>query len=255
MFKEERIPDDIDSPEVVFEDEQILVVNKPAGLSTQAPRVIDSLELRVRAYLQKIVNADLKAWHGETDDEAPPVYLGLPHRLDRPVSGVIVFAKTKKAARRISRQFELRRVEKLYWAVVSGRVAPADGTWENHLMKVPDEAHVNVVDASNPLGQRSVLHYKTLSADEHSSLLEIDTETGRMHQIRVQAASRGWPIFGDVQYGSQIAFGKQFVDARLRAIGLHARQISFEHPTTKERVTYNAPVPASWRELGINFVA
>src|SRR4051794_20277422 len=106
MFKEERIPDDIDPPDVIFEDEQILVVNKPAGVSTQAPRVIDSLELRVRAYLQKIVNADLKHWQGDTPEEAPAVYLGLPHRLDRPVSGVIVFAKTKKAARKISKQFE-----------------------------------------------------------------------------------------------------------------------------------------------------
>src|ERR1041384_918571 len=111
--------------EILYEDEHCLVVNKPSGASTQAPRGIDSLEVQVRALLQSRVNADMAYWQCDPSGQAPAVYLGLPHRLDRPVSGVIVMAKTKKGARKISRQFERRMVRKTYWAAVEGLVDPA----------------------------------------------------------------------------------------------------------------------------------
>jgi 23S rRNA pseudouridine1911/1915/1917 synthase len=224
--------------DILFEDEHLLVVNKPPGLATQAPAGIESLEARVRDYLQSKLPAE----------EIPPkrLYLGLPHRLDRPVSGVIVFAKTIKAARKLSKQFERRQVKKVYWALVEGIIEPAAGTWIDTLCKVPHEARVEVVAADHPEGQQAVLHYRTLRQTPHGSLLEIELETGRMHQIRVQAVSRGWPILGDTQYGSHIPFGEQFADPRQRAIALHARQLSFTPPGCTEAVTFTAPISSAW---------
>src|SRR4029078_9710999 len=122
--------------DILYEDEHCLVVNKPPGPSTQAPRGIDSLAVQVRALLQSRVNADMAYWQCDPSGQAPAVYLGLPHRLDRPVSGVIVLAKTKKGARKISRQFERRLVRKTYWASVERHVEPAEGTWADWLRKI-----------------------------------------------------------------------------------------------------------------------
>jgi 23S rRNA pseudouridine1911/1915/1917 synthase len=237
--------------EILFEDDHCLVLNKPAGLSTQAARGIDSLELRVRAYLQSLVNADMLYWQSDPTGEAPTVYLGVPHRLDRPVSGVIVLAKTKKGARKISKQFERRQVRKLYWAAVEKVVQPESGTWIDWLRKAPDEARVETVEENHPEGQRAVLHYRTLGRTQHGSWLEIELETGRMHQIRVQAASRGLSVLGDVQYGSGTVFGPPCDDFRLRHIALHARLLSFARPVTQEQLTFTAPVGPTWHAVGI----
>jgi 23S rRNA pseudouridine1911/1915/1917 synthase len=143
------------SLDILYEDEHCLVVNKPPGLSTQAPRGIDSLEVQVRALLQSRVNADMAYWQCDPSGQAPAVYLGLPHRLDRPVSGVIVLAKTKKGARKISRQFERRLVRKTYWAAVERHVEPAEGTWADWLRKIPGEARVEIVMEGHPEAQRA----------------------------------------------------------------------------------------------------
>jgi 23S rRNA pseudouridine1911/1915/1917 synthase len=238
--------------EVLFENEHCLVVNKPAGLSTQAPRGIDSLEVQIRAHLQSVVNADMNYWQCDSTGKAPSVYLGLPHRLDRPVSGVIVLAKTKKGARKISRQFERRQVHKLYWAAVEGMVEATAGTLIDYLRKIPGEARVETVEESHPEAQRAVLHYRTLGATQHGAWLEIELETGRMHQIRVQLASRGHPILGDAQYGNKTPFGPQYEDVRLRAIALHARQLSFVRPVTQTKLIVHAPTSDAWTSLGIN---
>jgi 23S rRNA pseudouridine1911/1915/1917 synthase len=230
--------------DILFEDEHCLVVNKPFGLSTQAPRGIDSLELQARAQLQ--ARSDLAIGSGRK------VYLGLPHRLDRPVSGAILLAKTKKGARKLSRQFERRRIGKIYWALVEGTVAPAEGTWTDWIQKIPGEARVEVVPADLPTAQQAVLHYRMLGATPHGSWLEIELETGRMHQIRIQAGSRGWPILGDRLYGSRIAFGPQFDDPRQQAIALHARQLTFTQALTQNEITVVAPLGESWRALGID---
>jgi 23S rRNA pseudouridine1911/1915/1917 synthase len=237
-------PDSPATLEILFEDEHCLVINKPFGLSTQAPRGIDSLELQVRAQLQ--AHADLATGPGRN------VYLGLPHRLDRPVSGAILLAKTKKGARKLSRQFERRRIGKTYWALVEGTVDPAEGAWTDWIQKVPGEARVKVVSADLPAAQQAVLHYRTLGATPHGSWLEIELETGRMHQIRIQAGSRGRPILGDHWYGSHIAFGPQFDDPRRQAIALHARQLKFTQALTQNEITVVAPLGDSWRALGID---
>lgn len=235
--------------DILFENEHYLLINKPAGLSTQAPAGIVSLETHVRNYLEHERRADSVAVG--TQYLEVQVYLGLPHRLDRPVSGVIVLAKTKKAARKISSQFERRRVRKLYWAAVSGTVESAEGTWTDTLRKVPDVAHVEIVADDHPEGQRAVLHYRLLGTIPGGSWLEIELETGRMHQIRVQAAARGHSILGDMQYGSSVTFGPLHDDARLRAIALHARMLEFNDPENQERRTFTAPLTEAWREIGI----
>ena len=162
----------------------------------------------------------------------------------------MVFARHVRAARRLAKQFEARTIRKLYWAAVAGRVDPPIGTWTDTLWKVYGQPRAQVVDADHPGGQHAVLHYKTLGHHEFGSWLEIELETGRTHQVRVQAASRGYPVLGDEMYGSAIPFGVQHEDLRLRAIALHARRLEFDHPMTKVRVSVEAPVHEAWRNLG-----
>ena len=256
---------------ILHEDASCLVVSKPAGLLTQAPLGIDSLEVQVKRYL---------AEHGGSEGD---VYLGVPHRIDRPVSGVLVLAKDRKSARRISQQFERRQVEKTYWALVEGSVQPDEGTWTDHLKKVYGKPRSQVVEAGDPDGQIAVLHYKVLDKVVHSlrewpdptvirrtpetlmpstaiplaervdhiSLLEITLETGRTHQIRIQCASRGHILLGDELYGSQRPFGPPSHDERMRFIALHARSIKFRHPTSRDIVQCKATLPEYWRDAGV----
>jgi 23S rRNA pseudouridine1911/1915/1917 synthase len=224
---------------ILYEVGPCLVVNKPPGLLTQAPPGIDSLEARIKAFL------------ASRDNKPGRVYLGVPHRLDRPASGALVFGKHSRAAQRLAKQFERRQVGKIYWACVSGAVDPAQGTWIDYARKVPDEPRSEVVGPEHPEGREAILRYRTLGTFGWGTWLELTLETGRMHQARVQAAARGHPILGDTQYGSTVPFGPQYEDPRLRAIALHARSLSFQHPMTRQPVAVTAPVPAAWGELCI----
>lgn len=227
------------SIDILYESGPCLVVNKPAGLLTQAPPGIDSLEARVKQFYRR---REGKSGH---------IYLGVPHRLDRPVSGAIVLARHVRAARRLAEQFEARLVRKVYWACVEGHVQPEAGTWRDFVRKVPDEARAEIVAADHAEGRPAVLRYRTIGTTAWGAWLEIELETGRMHQVRVQAASRGWPVVGDAQYGSTLGFGVQHEDARLRAIALHARSLEFRHPMTREPVSVTAPVGDAWSASGI----
>lgn len=229
--------------EILSEDGPCLAINKPAGVLTQAPPGIDSLEVRIKAYLR----GRLRDCGGPTDD----IYLGIPHRLDRPVSGVMIFGLDRKTTRRLAGQFEMRRVKKTYWACVSGMVEPAEGTWTDHVRKISGRPHAEVVEPGHPEGRLAILHYRTLDTTPWGSWLEIELETGRMHQIRIQAASRDLPIVGDAEYGAIIPFGPQYEDPRLRAIALHARTLAFRHPSTRQNVTIIAPLPEAWAAAGI----
>jgi 23S rRNA pseudouridine1911/1915/1917 synthase len=202
----------------------------------------------------------VKAFYRHREQKEGAIYLGLPHRLDRPVTGAIVFARHVRAAQRLATQFENRTVTKVYWAVVEGDVQPDEGTWTDHLHKRHGMAQSIVVSPEDPRGKLAILHYRVLkrgresfSADNDSrplfSWLEVQLETGRTHQIRVQAASRGHAVLGDSQYGATQPFGAQFEDERLRAIALHARQLGFNHPMTGDAVDAIAPLAAPWREL------
>ena len=220
--------------DLLYEQGPCLVVNKPSGLLTQAPAGIDSLERRVKEFL--------KARDGKQGN----IYLGVPHRLDRPVSGALVVARHVRACRRISEQFSGRTVRKVYWAVVEGRVTPRAGTWEDAMRKIPGQPRGEIVLPDHEGARQARLTYRTLGETPHGSWLVFELETGRMHQIRLQAASRGHPILGDGLYGAQLPFGTQHPDERLRSIALHGRLLSFRHPMRSERVDVEAPLTAAW---------
>lgn len=222
----------------LYEDDSLLVVSKPAGLGTQAPQQFDSLEARVRRYL----TADIVP-----DDPSP--YLGIPHRLDRCVSGVIVFAKRKKAAQRLSKQFERREVEKTYLALVAGRPDSPEGTWRDTMRKIPEEPRAELVSADHEDAKTAVLHYRVEQTQRLTTLLSIRLETGRMHQIRLQCSVRGYPILGDRLYGSELDFGPPVEHDRDRQIALHASSITVNHPRTREQMTFTAKTPSNWPSM------
>lgn len=225
--------------EVLYDEGPCLVVNKPAGVLTQAPRGIESMETRV------------KEFYREREDKEPDanIYLGLAHRIDRPVTGALAFARHVRAARKLCAQFANRTVSKVYWAFVEGKVTPDEGTWTDYLHKRHGMAQAEVVDADHPAAKHAVLHYRVMAQTDIGTWLEIELETGRTHQIRVQSSSRGFPVMGDAQYGSKLPFGTQHEDIRQRGIALHARQLGFNHPMTGEPVDLIAPLSADWDAL------
>lgn len=221
---------------ICSEEGPCLTIVKPTGLLTQAPPHIDSLERRIKAYLK------------DRDDKPGRVYLGVPHRLDRPVSGIMVFAKHVRAAKRLSQQFQDRRVKKQYWACVEGTVTPEAGEWVDYMRKIPGQAQAEIVSADHPEARIGILRYQVVFQENQRSWLEIELETGRTHQIRLQASTRHHAILGDLRYGASAPFGPGSENERTRSIALHARQLSFFHPMNREPRTAIAPLPASWRQ-------
>jgi 23S rRNA pseudouridine1911/1915/1917 synthase len=234
---------DIEGIPILYQSDEVLAVNKPAGIATLAAPGIDSLEVRLRRYLA--------GKNGLPVVPETKVYLGMPHRLDRPVTGVVIFGKTRRATRRLARQFERRQIRKIYWAAVEGQVEPEEGTWHDLIRKVPDEPRAEIATSEHPDAQIAVLHYRVRRYFAWGSWLEIELETGRFHQIRIQAASRGHPVIGDFLYGSTRSFGPELEDWRLRPIALHARSLHFVEPITQLPMHLVAPLWPIWEELGI----
>ena len=223
---------------ILYEQGPCLVVLKPAGVLTQAPWGLDSLEVRVRQFLRA------------RDGASENFYLVVAHRLDRPVSGALVMARNVRAAQRLGQQFEHLHVKKRYWAWLEGQLDEPAGTWNDFLRKVPGQPRAELVPQEHEGAQLATLHYRVLQQAEQKTLVEIELQTGRYHQIRLQAGSRGHPAVGDVQYGSQRPFGPQHPDPRERAIALHSRQLEFQHPITDQQVAITAPLPDYWDEEG-----
>jgi 23S rRNA pseudouridine1911/1915/1917 synthase len=225
---------------VLYEDPHLIAVNKPAPLLTQAPEGIPSLEALVKAYVK------------EKYAKPAGVYLGIPHRLDRPVSGVVVFARNTKAAQRVHAQFQEHKVRKTYWAAVEGEVNPKAGVWDDWVRKIADEARTVRATEGEPGARLAMLEYRVLQRlPGGGTLIEFAPLTGRMHQLRVQAAWRGHPVFGDVTYGGSRSFGPHAELPRDRVIALHARSLVLTHPMAKQELTLVAPLPAFWGDLGV----
>jgi 23S rRNA pseudouridine1911/1915/1917 synthase len=219
-------------PTILLEDGPLLAVNKPAGLLTQGvPGGLPTLEAWVKAYLKSKYR------------KPGNVYLGIPHRLDRPVSGVMVFAKNSKAAARLAEQFRERTVRKWYLAVTHGVPDPPSGVLTDWLLKNAERAHALIVPPDVPGAKRCDLHYEVLSSRDDTALVRIELLTGRMHQIRAQFAARGWPIIGDVQYG---ASGEPGTSVTGDAIALHAERLDLKHPIRYDDLSLRAAMPANW---------
>jgi 23S rRNA pseudouridine1911/1915/1917 synthase len=229
----------MDDLSILFEDNHCLAVAKPAPLLTQGPAGIPTLEFLVKDYLRAKFN------------KAGNVYLGVPHRLDRPVSGVVLFARNSKAASRLAKQFELRQVTKIYWGAVEGDIEPSAGTWSDWLRKIKEEARSERVAEGSAGARQALLAYRRLQPCAGGSLVEFTPATGRMHQIRLQAALRGHPVHGDQPYGARLSFGPAAALPRERVIALHARSLTFLHPIRYEPITVTAPLPPVWGELGL----
>ncbi len=213
--------------EVIYEDNHLLVVNKPAGLLAQGDRTGDSSIVDfAKEYLKKKY---LKPGN---------VFAGLVHRLDRPVSGVVVLARTSKALSRLNEQFKERSVTKTYWALVTASLPEESGRLNHWLRKDTNKNKVNVTKAQGRDAKEALLDYELLSVRGKRRLVEVLPITGRPHQIRAQLSAIGCPIVGDLKYGHN----KKQNDG---SICLHARSITFEHPIKKEALTMEASLPSS----------
>lgn len=217
---------------VLFDDNHIIIVNKRAGDITQGDKTGDiPLSEVVKDYLKD-------KYHKEGN-----VFLGVVHRLDRPTSGVIIFAKTSKSLERLNKMLREKEIQKTYWAVVKNHPEKEVATLIHFLKKNPTNNKSAVYNKEIEGSKRAVLHYKVSQKFDNYSLLEINLETGRHHQIRSQLAAIGFPIKGDVKYG----FPRTNKDP---SIHLHARKIEFVHPVSKELISIAAPTPDEviWNE-------
>ena len=218
--------------EVLYEDNHLLALSKPAGLPTMGtaaaiPTLLAIAKEYVRGRYRKLGN----------------VYLGVVSRLDAPVTGVVLLARTSKAARRLTDQFRGGTVQKTYWAIVEGGVRPCSGTCVDWVGKDERHRRMHIVGPTLRGAQEARLSYRRIASVGHDSLLEVRLETGRKHQIRLQLAHRGYPILGDRKYGSQRRWPA--------GIALHARRLVVSHPVRGVLLELEAPLPAAWRSFGV----
>ena len=222
-------------PTVVYEDNHLLCVSKRPGEIVQGDKTGD-----------EPMSEALKGWLKETYNKPGNVYLGVIHRLDRPVGGLVLFAKTSKALSRMNELFRTGDVSKRYWAVVTARPPKHSDTLEQYLVRneSQNKSYVARQGAATPGAKLARLSYRLLASGEHYHLLEIELHTGRHHQIRCQLAALGCPIKGDLKYGAPRSNPGG-------SISLLSRQISFTHPVSKEALTLTAPVPDErlWHDL------
>ena len=210
---------------VVYEDNHIIIVNKTASEIVQGDKTGDTpLSETVKQYLK------------EKYSKPGNVFIGVAHRLDRPVSGLVVFAKTSKALSRLNEMFKNSEVKKTYWAVVKNLPREEEGELVNYLVRNEKQNKSYAYDKEVPGSKKAILHYRLIGRSQNYYLLEIDLKTGRHHQIRCQLAKMGCPIKGDLKYGSP----RSNPDG---SICLRARYIRFVHPVSKEPIEVEAPVP------------
>jgi 23S rRNA pseudouridine1911/1915/1917 synthase len=214
--------------DILYEDNHCLAIAKPSG-------TVSAHFQGREATLDRIVKQYLK----EKYKKAGNVFLGVVHRLDRLVSGVLLFARTSKAAARLSEQFREGTVDKVYWAVVEGEVVTTAGTLEDWLKKDRDAGRVCVVEPRTRGARQALLHFQRRGGHGGLTWIEARPQTGRTHQLRVQLAHHAHPIYGDAKYGSVHTFN--------RAIALHARALTFMHPVRYEPITLTAELPRAWR--------
>ena len=220
--------------EVLYEDNHIIAVNKTCSEIVQGDKTGDTP-------LSEIVKAYIKEKYNKPGE----VFLGVTHRLDRPTSGVVLFARTSKALARLNAMFQSHeQIQKTYWAIVQGCPKQAEGRLENWLIRNEAQNKSYIAKPNANSAKKAILNYRTLVRGENYTLLEVNLETGRHHQIRCQLSAIGCPIKGDLKYGAK----RSNPDG---GISLHARQIAFIHPVSKQPLCITAPVPndSLWQQL------
>ena len=210
---------------VLYEDNHIIIVNKASGEIVQGDKTGDKP-------LSDIVKEYLKEKYNKPGN----VFCGVTHRLDRPTTGVLVFAKTSKALSRLNEMFRNDKVEKSYWAIVKNQPPKVEDKLVHWLIKNEKNNKSTAFDKEMPGAKKAVMHYKIIGSSENYFLLEVNLETGRHHQIRTQLSKIGCPIKGDLKYGAN----RSNPDG---SISLHARTISFIHPVSKIKIEITAPLP------------
>lgn len=225
--------------QILYEDNHLIIVNKKCGELVQGDKTGDVTMMD-----------DIKNFIKIRDNKPGNVFLGLTHRLDRPTSGIVIYAKTSKALSRMNEKFKKREIEKTYWAITSplpANVAVSD-TLTHYLSKNSKKNLVTVFAQPTKDAKKAILHYNLIQKLDNYWLFEIELETGRSHQIRAQMSKIGASIKGDLKYGSP----RSNKDG---CIHLHARKVVFEHPVTKETIEIVAPVPedALWQALNPNY--
>jgi len=212
---------------ILLEDNHLLVLGKPPSLPTAHGQIQgDSLFDFAKSYL--------KTRYAKPGN----VFLGVVHRLDQPVSGIVIFAKTSKAAARLSEQFRDSLVEKTYLAVTEGIPNESSGTFHHFLTHDDEERMALISNGNNPLAKEAITHFSVRGTNENHAFLILNPKTGRKHQIRIQLASRGHPVVGDRKYGSTMNF--------TRGIALHAYGIKFKHPVKDELLNLKLDLPKIW---------
>lgn len=211
--------------QVLFEDNHIIIVNKRAGDIVQGDKTGD-----------KPLSDVVKDYIAEKYNKPGNVFLGVVHRLDRPTTGIVLFARTSKALTRLNKLFADKKVDKTYWAIVKNKPNKTQDTLTNWLKKNPKNNKSTVYNTEVTGSKKAILHYKTIKTLDNYFVLEVNLETGRHHQIRAQLSYMGCPIKGDLKYG----FNRSNDDA---SICLHSRAISFIHPVSKETINCTAPTP------------
>ncbi len=217
---------------VLYEDNHLIIVNKSCSEIVQGDKTGD-----------ESLADTLKSWLKEKYHKPGNVFVGVTHRLDRPVSGVVLFAKTSKALSRLNEMFRKGEIHKTYWAVVKPCPQEPEATLEHYLVRNEQQNKSYVCQSARPDAKRAILHYRVIGQSDNYTLLEVDLKTGRHHQIRCQLAAMGCPIKGDLKYGSPRSNPNG-------GISLHARRIQFEHPVSHELIDVLAPLPEdekSWQ--------
>ena len=221
--------------EVLYEDNHIIAINKPNNMLVQPDTTGD-------ASLEELVKQYIKEKYNKPGD----VFLGVPHRLDRPVSGVILFARTSKALTRLNEMFKTKQMQKIYWAIVKNQPQLETALLRHFIVRNTKTNKSSAHAKEVPNSKEAQLSYRSIARSNNYSLLEVQLHTGRHHQIRCQLAAIGSPIKGDLKYG----FARSNEGG---GISLHARSVEFMHPVTKEPVRIEAPVPQGdnlWRAFG-----
>ncbi|GHT49948.1 RNA pseudouridine synthase [Bacteroidia bacterium] len=211
--------------QVIYEDNHLIAVNKTCSEIVQGDKTGDSP-----------LSETVQQWLKEKYNKPGNVFIGVTHRLDRPVSGLVLFAKTSKALTRMNEMFREGKIKKTYWAIVKNRPSQDEGEWVHYLVRNEKQNKSYAYDTEKPGSKKAVLSYQLIARSDRYFLLEIDLKTGRHHQIRCQLAKMGCPVKGDLKYG----FDRSNPDG---GISLHARRVRFIHPVSLEEMEIIAPLP------------